>query len=80
MTYRGTYNTNSQSKFKTSMLRSSLCNHSDEYTLLNRTITIIEARNDDAVRRLDERNKESKKVIFKNCVPFTDRVNEINNT
>ena len=80
MTYRGTYNTNSQSKFKTSMLRSSLCNHSDEYILLNRTITIIEARNDDAVRRLDERNKESKKVIFKNCVPFMDRVNEINNT
>ena len=45
---------------------------------LNRTITVIEARNDDAVRRLDERNKESKKVVFKNCAPFTDRVNEIN--
>ena len=60
------------------MLRWSLCNHSDEYIFLNRTITIIEARNDDAVRRLDERNKESKKVVFKNCAPFTDRVNEIN--
>ena len=28
---RGTYNVNSQIKFKTSMLRSSLCNYSDIY-------------------------------------------------
>ena len=29
------------------------------------------------MRRLDERHKE---IIFKNCVPFTDCVSEINNT
>ena len=28
---RGTYNTNSQIRFKTSMLRSSLCDYSDAY-------------------------------------------------
>ena len=31
---RGTYNVNSQIKFKTSMLRSSLCNYSDIYIYL----------------------------------------------
>ena len=31
---RGTRNTNSQIKFKTSMLRSSLCDYSDAYNLL----------------------------------------------
>ena len=32
---RGTYNVNSQIKFKTSMLRSSLCNYSDGYILVS---------------------------------------------
>ena len=31
---RGTYNTNSQMKFKTSMLRSRLCGYSDAYILI----------------------------------------------
>ena len=31
---RGTYNVNSQIKFKTTMLRSSLCDHSDAYIFL----------------------------------------------
>ena len=54
---RGKYNTNSQVKFKTSMLRSSLCDCSDAYTLVSRTITTTGSRNDNAARRLDERNK-----------------------
>ena len=37
---RGTYNTNSQFKFKTSMLRSRLCDYSDGYILATKTITI----------------------------------------
>ena len=44
---RGTYNTNSQIKFKTpqikfetSMLRSSACDYSDAYTLVKGTISI----------------------------------------
>ena len=34
----GTYNTNSQIKFKTSMLNSSLCDYSDTYILVKETI------------------------------------------
>ena len=37
---RGTDNTNSQIKFKTSMLRSSLCDYSDAYILVSGTITV----------------------------------------
>ena len=47
----GTFNTNSQIKFKTSMLRSSLCDYSDIYILLSGTITITGTENDDAARR-----------------------------
>ena len=74
---RGTCNTNSQIKFKTSMLRTSLCDYNDAYILVNGTITITAAGDNDAARRLDERNKG---VIFNNCVPFTDCISEINNT
>ena len=42
---RGTYNTNSQTKFKTLMLRSSLCDYSDTYILLSETRTITGAGN-----------------------------------
>ena len=35
-----TYNTNSQIKFKTSMLKSSLCDYSDAYILVSGTIEI----------------------------------------
>ena len=37
---RGTYNTNSHIKFKTSMLRSTLCDYSDPYVLVSGTITV----------------------------------------
>ena len=37
---RGTYNTNSQIKFETSMLKSSFCDYSDAYILVSETITI----------------------------------------
>ena len=74
---RGTCNTNSQIKFKTSMLRTSLCDYSDGYILVSGTIIITGEGNDDAARRLDERNKG---VIFKNCAPFTDCISEVNNT
>ena len=36
---RGTYNTNSQNKFKTWMRRSILCDYSDAYILVSATIT-----------------------------------------
>ena len=38
---RGTYNTNSQIKFKTTMLKYSLCDNSDVYTLVKVIITVL---------------------------------------
>ena len=74
---RGTYNVNSQIKFKTTMLKSSLCDYSDTYILVKGTITVAGAGDDTAARQADERDKG---VIFKNCVPFTNCIIEINNT
>ena len=37
---RGTYNTNSQIKFKTSILRSRLCDYSDAFIFVSGTIKI----------------------------------------
>ena len=72
---RGTYTSN-DTRFKNTMLRSNLCDQADAYILVNRTITITGAGNDDAAKRLDERNKG---VIFKNCAPFTKCISRINN-
>ena len=74
---RGTYNVNSQIKFKTTMLKSSLCDYSDAYILVKRTITITGAGDDAAARQADERDKGA---VFKNCAPFTNCISEINNT
>ena len=67
---RGAYNVNSQIKFKTTMLKSSLCDHSDSYILVKGKITTAEAGADAAARQADERNKG---VIFKNCAKLIIR-------
>ena len=57
-----TYNINSQIKFKTSIIRSSLCDYSDAYIIVSGTVTVPnkgEAAN-------------PKNIIIKNCAPFTD--------
>ena len=74
---KGTYNVNSQIKFKTTMLKSSLCDYSDAYILVKGTITIAGAGDNAAARQADERDKG---VAFKNCAPFTNCISEINNT
>ena len=51
---RGAYNVNSQIKFKTTMLKSSLCDYSDAYILVKGTITINGAGANDADRQADE--------------------------
>ena len=66
-----------QIKFKTAMLKSSLCGYSDAYILVKGTITIAGAGADAAARQADERDKG---VAFKNCAPFTNCIIEINNT
>ena len=74
---RGAYNVNSQIKFKTTMLKSSLCEYSDAYILVKGKITIAGAGADAVPRQADESDKI---VIFKNCAPFTNCISEINNT
>ena len=59
------------------MLRSNLRGYADAYILVKGTITVTGAGDNDAAKRLDERNKG---VIFKNCAPFTKGISRINNT
>ena len=82
---RRTYNVNSQIKFKTTMLKSSLCyntisisslcDYSDAHILVKGNISV----NNTAAAGADA-NNTGKKVIFKNCAPFTNCISEINNT
>ena len=65
---RGTYNADSQIKFKTTMPKSSLCDNSDAYILVKGKITITGAGDDAADRQAYERDKGT------NCI------SEINNT
>ena len=71
------YSTGSDIKFKTTMLRSSLCDYADAYILVMGTITITGAGDNDAAKQLDERNEG---VVFKNCAPFTKCISRINGT
>ena len=72
---RGTYNNNSQIRFKTRMLKSSLCDYSDAYILVKGTIAVHNTAAADV-----DANNTNKKVIFKNCAPFFNCISEINNT
>ena len=72
---RGTYNDEKQVKFKTTMLKSSLCDYSDAYILVKGKITITREGDDAAGRQSDERDKG---VAFKNCAPFTSFKTDIN--
>ena len=56
------------------MLRSSLCDYSNAYILVTGTIIVANTGTSGAPNNAD------KKVIFKNCVPFTSCINRINNT
>ena len=60
-----TCNKDSQINFKTSMLKSSLCDYSDgdAYILLKETINVAPA----PATNPDNNNKE---VVFKNCAPY----------
>ena len=68
------YNTNSQINFKVSMLRSNLRDYSDSYILVKEIISITR------VLALAEPDNDGKKVMYKNCAPFTECISEINNT
>ena len=66
----GTYNTNKQVRFKTSMLRSDLCDFSDTYIVVKGKIIVINPNND----------AYDKKLALKNNAPFLSCILKINNT
>ena len=72
---RGRYNTNSQIKFKTSLLKSRLCDYSDADILIKGTIIFPNTTGGDAAA-----NNANKNLIFKNFAQYTDCISEINNT
>ena len=62
-------------KFKTSMLKSSLCDYIDAYIILHGTISVEDTSVAGAAA-----NNTNNKVIFKNCAPFTICISDINKT
>ena len=71
---RGAYSPNKQIRFTTAMLRSSFCDYSDAYILFKGNIPV----NNNAAAGADA-NNGNKKVVFKNCAPFTNCISKINN-
>ena len=57
------------------MLKSSSCDYSDAYILAKGTISVNNTAAAGAAV-----NNDNRKVIFKNCAPFTNCISEINNT
>ena len=64
-----TYNTNKQIRFKTSILRSDLCDYSDTYIVAKGKLIVTNPDND----------ANDKKLAFKNNTPFTSCISKINN-
>ena len=54
------------------MLKSSLCDFSDAYILVKGTISVNNSADAGAAA-----NNTNKKVIFKNCAPFTNCISEL---
>ena len=57
------------------MLRSSLCDYSDAYILVRGNIAVNNTAGGGAAA-----NNANKKVLFKNCASFSNRISKINNT
>ena len=62
-------------KFKTTKLKSSLCDFSDLHILARGTVTVPNTEAADT-----NSNNANREVIFKNCASFTDCMSEISNT
>ena len=65
-----TCNTNKEIRFKTSMLRSDLCDFSDAYIVVKGKIIVTNPNNDAC----------DKKLALKNNAPFLSCISKINNT
>ena len=70
---RGAYSPNKQIRFKTA--RSSVCDYSDADILVKGNITV-----NNTAGAGNAANNTNKKVIFRNCAPFTNCISKINNT
>ena len=68
---RRAYSVNREINFKTSMLRSSLCDYSDAYILVKGNASV-----NNTTAALAAPNNRNKKVIFKNCALFTDCISK----
>ena len=64
------YKPSKQIRFKTSMLRSDLCDYSDAYIVVKGTIIVTKPNSD----------LYEKKLAFKNNAPFTSCISKTNNT
>ena len=71
---RGAYSPNKHIRFKTELLRSSLCNYNDAYILVKGNISVNNSAGAGAAA-----NDTNKKLIFENCAPFTNCIIKINN-
>ena len=65
------YKPSKQITFKTSMLRSDLCDFSDAYIVVKATITVTGINN---------RSRKNRPLAFKNNAPFISCISKINNT
>ena len=72
-----TYNENKSIRFKTSMLRSNLCDYSDAYILVKGEITV---KADHIGAGVDEsRDIKNRPLILRNKAPFISCITKINN-
>ena len=71
-----TYNENKSIRFKTSMLRSNLCDYSDAYTLVKGTITITAPGANNGANNI--RDKRNRPLILKNNAPSFSCITRIN--
>ena len=86
------YNPNKEIRIKTSMLRSDLCDFSDAYIVVKRTITVTKktftandfeapnnpAANATATNTANDNAFGEKKLVFKNNAPFVNCVSKTN--
>ena len=73
----GMYNTNSQTKFKTLVWKTSLYDYIDAYIVVKGTLTVVGVG---ATAALTTKYRENKQVILENCALFTDCISKINET
>ena len=69
----GQYSVNKNIRFKTSLLRSDLCDYRDAYIVVKGTIDLLAANP-------NENDQAQKNVAFKNTAPFRSCVSKINST